>query len=202
MAVDQRSWLDEAVPDTPIWRLTVAQYHQMVQTGILTDDDPVELLEGWLVISMPKNSPHRLATQLTSDLLAQALPVGWHVNSQEPITTADSESEPDVAVIRGNRRDYRERHPKPAEVGLVVEVLDITLQRDRTIKQRLYAAANIPCYWIINLAEGQIEVYSEPQAAGSEPRYNQRHDYLRGTSLPFTLDGQPVATLAVDELLG
>jgi len=188
-------------PDAAIWRLSVAQYHQMVRSGILTDDDPVELLEGLLVAKMPKNPPHRLATQLTCAALSATLPAGWYVDAQEPITLADSEPEPDVAVIRGERRGYSDRHPGPADVGLVVEVSDTTLQRDRSIKQRLYAAAEIGCYWILNLVEGQIEVYSAPSGPTAEPRYGQRHDYLRGERVPLLLNGLPIAELAVEALL-
>jgi Uma2 family endonuclease len=191
-----------AVPDTPIWRLTIPQYHQMVRSGILTDDDPVELLEGWLVTKMPKNPPHRLATQLLREALAQLIPVGWYVDAQEPITTADSEPEPDIVVVRGDRRDYRDRHPSPADVGMVVEVSDATLQRDRTIKQRLYAAAGIEHYWIVNLPEGWIEVYQEPSNLTEAPHYARRDDYLRGAMVPLFLAGTQIGAVAVEEVLG
>jgi hypothetical protein len=79
MAVDTQSASQAlkksvVVPAVPIWRLSVDQYHRMIRTGILTDDDPVELLEGWLVPKMPKNPPPRLSTQLTREALAQLLP--------------------------------------------------------------------------------------------------------------------------------
>jgi Uma2 family endonuclease len=190
-----------AVPDSPIWRLSIAQYHQMTQSGILTDDDPVELLEGWLVTKMPKNPPHRLATQLMREVLAQLLPIGWYVDAQEPITTADSEPEPDVVIVRGDRRQYRDRHPGPSDVALVVEVSDTTLQRDRTIKQRLYASAGIPVYWIVNLVDGQIEAYGEPGGLVSAPRYARRDDYQRGTAVPLILDSQVIGEVAVEAVL-
>lgn len=206
MAVDQQratgSNASLAVPDSPIWRLSIAQYHQMVQSGILTDDDPVELLEGWLVTKMPKNPPHRLATQLLREALAQLAPAGWYVDAQEPITTADSEPEPDVVIVRGDRRLYRDRHPGPAEIALVVEVADSTLQRDRTTKQRLYAAAGIVAYWIVNLVEGQVEVYHEPTGPSAAPGYARRTDYRRDESIPLLLDGQFVGSVAVELVLG
>jgi Uma2 family endonuclease len=111
----------------------------MIQAGILTEDDPVELLEGWLVTKMPKKATHTLTTQLTQEILAQIVPNGWFVNAQEPITLKDSEPEPDVAVVRGKRRNYQNRHPGPTDVALVIEVADATLQRDQIIKKRLYA---------------------------------------------------------------
>ena len=122
-----------SLPTMPIWRLSVEQYHRMIRFGILTDDDPVELLEGWLITKMPKNPPHRLSTQLTREAIARLLPPGWYVDAQEPITTEDSEPEPDVVVVRGERHDYRDHHPREHDVALVVEVADTTLQRDRTL---------------------------------------------------------------------
>jgi Uma2 family endonuclease len=203
MSVDtQRISASLVVPDSPIWRLSIAQYHQMVQNGILTDDDAVELLEGWLVTKMPKNPPHRLTTQLLREALAQRVPAGWYVDAQEPITTFDSEPEPDVVIVRGDRRDYHDRHPGPEDVALVVEVSDTTLQRDRTMKQRLYAAAGITTYWIVNLPEAQLEVYSEPSGPVSTPHYAHRTDYQREAHVPLSIAGQVVGTLAVAEVLG
>src|SRR5438105_9467158 len=100
-----------AVPTEPIFRLSVDQYHAMIHAGILTDDDPVELLEGWLVAKMPKNPPHRAVTRLIRQVLERLVPAEWYVDSQEPITTDDSEPEPDVVVVRGETRHYLDRHP-------------------------------------------------------------------------------------------
>src|SRR5438034_2809316 len=84
-----------AIPKDLIWRLSVNQYHEMIRAGILTEDDPVELLEGWLVFKMPKKPLHRLVTQALRDFLDGLIPADWHVNVQEPVTTATSEPEPD-----------------------------------------------------------------------------------------------------------
>lgn len=189
------------VPTDPIWRLSIDQYHQMTRTGILTDDDPVELLEGWLVTKMPKNQPHRLSTQLTREALERLLPAHWHVNDQEPITTEESEPEPDVTVVRGERRQYLERHPLPSEIAIVIEVSDTTLQRDRTIKKRIYAHALIPVYWIINLMERQIEVYSHPSADTETPDYLNRCDYPITDNIPVLIEGREIGQLSVSALL-
>lgn len=112
VACDYQALLEKSliVPDNPIWRLTVEQYHQMIDAGILTEDDSVELLEGWLITKMPKKPSHSVATELTQDALMTVLPAGWFIKVQEPITTADSEPEPDIMVVRGVRRDYTD-HP-------------------------------------------------------------------------------------------
>jgi Uma2 family endonuclease len=190
-----------AIPTEPIWRLSVDHYHQMIDSGILTEDDPVELLEGWLVYKMPKKPPHRLATELTRETLEKLIPRGWHINSQEPVTTEESEPEPDLTVVRGERQNYKDRHPGPKDVGLVVEVADATLQRDRGTKKRIYARAAIPIYWIINLAEGQVEVYSDPSGQAEQPDYRRRQDFKRGDQVPVLIDGREIGRLAVQTII-
>lgn len=190
-----------AVPADPIWRLSVEQYHQMIRTGILTDDDPVELLEGWLVTQMPKNPPHRLSTQLIREVVASMLPQAWHVQAQEPITILDSEPEPDVAVIAGDRRAYSDRHPSAGEVALVIEVSDTTLQRDRTIKKQVYARAGISVYWIINLPEQQIEVYTSSFVDEESADYQRCTIYTSADSVPFDIGDQAIGTILVRDIL-
>ena len=190
-----------AIPTDFIWRLSVNQYHQMVGAGILTEEDPVELLAGWLVPKMPKNPPHRVATRLLRQALERVVPAGWYVDSQEPITTADSEPEPDVVVVRGETRQYLDCHPGPQDVALVIEVADTTLQRDRVLKQRIYAAAGIPVYWIVNLLDNQIEVYTAPSGPVSQPDYRQCQHYGLSDTVPVVIDGVEADPIAVQELL-
>ncbi|MBW4441599.1 MAG: Uma2 family endonuclease [Plectolyngbya sp. WJT66-NPBG17] len=167
----------------------------MIQLGILTDDDPVELLEGWLVYKMPKNPPHRIATKLTRDALDQILPSGWYVDTQEPITLIDSEPEPDIVIVRGATQDYVDRHPTAQDIALVIEVADSTLERDRTSKKRLYARAGIPIYWIINLVDRSIEVYAQPE----------NEDYQQQTTvteqIEVVLEGTAIAQISTSNLL-
>lgn len=190
-----------AVPVEPVWRFHVEQYHKMIDLGILSDDDPVELLEGWLVCKMPKSPPHRVTTKLALNALEAIAPAGWYVDTQEPITLTDSEPEPDVAIVRGNTRDYLDRHPGASDIALVVEVADSNLERDRTTKQRLYARHGIPVYWIINLLELQIEVYTEPVAIAEEAHYQNRQDYQPSDRIPVEIEGQAIGYLSVRDLL-
>jgi Uma2 family endonuclease len=193
---------DENLPDVPIYRLSIAQYHAMAEAGILTEDDPVELLEGWLVRKMTKHRPHTLATLLVRQALERLLTAGgWYVDSQEPITTEDSEPEPDVVVVRGSARDYLDRQPGPRDVPLIIEVADTSLETDRGAKQRLYARAGIAVYWIINLKERQIEVYTDPSGPTAEPGYASHRDYSAEETLPVVLDGVTVGALDVAALL-
>jgi Uma2 family endonuclease len=190
-----------AIPNDLIWRLSIEQYHAIIQAGILTDDDSVELLEGWLVFKMPKNPPHRATTRLVRTALENILPAGWYVDSQEPITLSNSEPEPDIVVVRGDTRQYLDRHPGAEDIALIIEVSDTTLQRDRTVKKRIYARAGISIYWIVNLVEGLVEVYSQPLVEVEQPDYSQRLDFGRSAVIPIILEGIEIGAIAVNSLL-
>jgi Uma2 family endonuclease len=183
--------------------MTVGQYQEMRRNGIIGEDEPVELLEGVLVKQMGKNPPHRLATQTLRDLLPRMMPAGWYVDDQETLTTDDSEPEPDVMVVRGIRRDLtrQNRHPRPAEMGLVIEVSESTLATDRGTKRRVYARAGVPEYWIVNLVDRRIEVYTQPSGPADTPAYASQHDYQAGEEVPVRLDGTEVGRVRVDELM-
>jgi Uma2 family endonuclease len=189
-------------PPEPVRRFTVDEYHRMIQSGILKEDNPVELLEGWIVAKMSRNPPHDVAVALAQAALSIVLPQAWICRGQSAVTTTDSEPEPDVAVVHGPIRRYVTNHPSPADMGLVVEVSDSTLTRDRTLKARLYARAAIPFYWIVNISDRQIEVYSEPTGSdSSEPHYRQHQDFDASGAVPLILDGRAVATIPVADLL-
>lgn len=200
VATDQRLALAMTIPGAPVWQLSLEQYHRMIQTGILTDDDPVEFLEGLLVAKMPKNSPHSLAPYLTRNALAQVVPVQWYVDAQEPLTVDDGEPEPDVLVVRGERRQYCDRRPQVQDVALVVEVSDTTLDRDRTLTKRIYARAMILMYWIVNLVERKVEWYAHPSVSEGAD-YAQRQDGTEDDVIPVVLDGVAIARLPVRDLL-
>lgn len=187
--------------DDFLWRISVDRYHQMINAGILTDDDPVELLEGLLVQKMPKSPPHSVVTGLLQDMLLGTIFSGWYVNSQEPVTTTDSEPEPDMAIVRGKRLDYLNRHPGPEDTALIVEVADATLRRDRGRKKRIYARAGISVYWIVNLIKLQIEVYTVPDHQSTPPDYRQRRIYRGADRIPVVLDGKEVGQLLVSDIL-
>src|SRR5262249_19731182 len=182
-------------------RFSVAEYHRLIQVGILTEDDNLELLEGYLVHKMPRNPPHDATLQKLLMRLLRVLPLGWDLRIRSAITLSDSEPEPDSAVVLGNARTYTARHPGPADVGLVVEVADLILPGDRDDKGRIYARAGIVCYWIINLGDRQVEVYTSPSGPTASPTFAQRTDYRAGDQVPLVLDGTTVAQIAVQELL-
>jgi Uma2 family endonuclease len=182
-------------------RFSVAEYHKLIDIGILTEDDNLELLEGYLVHKMPHNPPHDGTIDLFSEALRRHLPASWILRIQQAITLGDSEPEPDGAVVRGNARTYLARHPGPADVGVVIEVANTTLDADRIDKCRIYARAGIVCYCIINVKDQQIEVYTAPSGPTASPGYGQRADYRVGDQVPLVLDGATAAVIAAQDLL-
>jgi Uma2 family endonuclease len=192
---------DVDVPTEPIYRLSVEQYHAMARAGILGEDDPVELLEGWLVRKMTKRRPHSICLQLTREALERFLSGRWYVSIQDPVVTTDSEPEPDLAVIRGQARDYPDRQPGSGDVPLVVEVADSSLRTDRGTKKRVYARARIPIYWIANLVDSKFEVYTNPTGPGKRPDYRHCQMYGLEDDIPVVLDGIEVGRICVREML-
>jgi Uma2 family endonuclease len=182
-------------------RFSVAEYHRLIELGILTEDDNLELLEGYLVHKMSRNPPHDAALQKGTKRWLRFLPPGWDLRVQSAVTLTDSEPEPDFAVVRGDENVYLTRHPTAADIGLVVEVSDSTLPGDRDDKGRIYAGAGIACYWIVNLVDRQIEVYTAPSGATADPKFGQRLDYRPGDSVPLVLPGAAPIQVAVLELL-
>jgi len=187
--------------DLVIYRLSVAQYHALAAAGILNDDAPVELLEGLLVQKMTKNPPHTTATRLIFKALTTLIPPEWFVDTQEPITLVDSEPEPDIIVIHGHILDYQDKHPEPQNVALVVEVADATLKRDRGSKKRVYAGAKLPVYWVVNLVEKRIEVYTKPWGEGRKADYQTQQNYGLEDEIPIVIGEVEIARLRVSTLL-
>lgn len=195
--------------DAAMFTLTGDRYDQWVRDGVLTEDDKVELLEGHLVLKMPINPPHDNAVSVLTTRLIRLNLAGWMVRSQNTAKLTESRPEPDVALARGDERTFANRHPEPADFGLVVEVSDSSLARDEQDKTRIYARDLIPVYWVVNLVDRRVEVFTDPTgpdpAAGSpggdEPHYRARQDHPAGTAVPVVLDGATVGSVAVDELL-
>lgn len=148
-------------------RFTAEEYWRLVEVGILSEDDAVELIWGEIVEMSPINVPHalcvnRLNAQLSEKLAGRAL-----VSIQNPIQLDEfSLPQPDIALWKPPSNMYHDRLAGRSEVLLVIEVAVSSLRHDRTAKVKLYGAAGIADYWIVNLPERQIEVYREPRPNG------------------------------------
>lgn len=176
-----------------LYRFNIDEYERMV-----LDDPRVELINGYVVKKVSKKPKHSWTTKQVLKLLDGLKPPGWTWRAEQPVRIPDfDEPEPDVALVRGSDDDYEHRHPGPADVGLVVEVSESTLDRDRNAKLPAYARGRIPVYWIINLVERQVEVYSDPAPDG----YRSRQVFTAGQSIPVMLDGQVIGQIAVDDIL-
>src|SRR5262245_52625664 len=150
-------------------RWTRQEYGRLVDHRFLDEDDPIELLDGLLLVKEPQASPHRTAVLLVARALEQAFGDGWFVQTQSPIVLDDrSEPEPDVCVVRGSPRDYVVAHP--THPALVVEAADLGLRVARGRKAAAYARARITDYWIVNLVDRVVEVHREPARPGPARR--------------------------------
>ena len=182
-------------------RWSRAEYERLIELGVFHEDEPIELLDGELVVREPKGSRHETAVSLVQDALRRAFGPGWLVRVGAPLALDDvSEPEPDVSVVRGAPRDYRDTHPSRAV--LVVEVAGSSLMFDHTRKTRAYARNGIAEYWIVNLVDRVLEVYRDP---GSDPVEPARPGYrqLLRLQAPAVVSplAAPASSIGVADLL-
>jgi Uma2 family endonuclease len=156
-------------------RFTVKQYHTMVESGILTEDERVELIRGEIVEMSPVSARHAAYVRRLNILLSSRLSKSPSdriasralVDIQNSVELDDfSEPQPDVAILQPREDFYEEGHPQPEEIFLIVEVADTTLKYDRQVKIPLYAEENIVEVWLVDINEQCVEVYREPTPAG------------------------------------
>ncbi len=173
----------------------------MIDAGILDENDRAELIAGEIVTKVTQKSPHATAVSLGNDALRAVAGTEFHVRVQLPLALdPDSEPEPDLAIVAGSARTYRDAHPTSA--ALVVEVSDTTLTFDRSWKASIYARAAIADYWIVNLPGRLLEVYRDPApdaAALLGYAYRQRLSF--GPDDQVSLLAIPHAVIAVRDLL-
>ncbi|MCK6580228.1 MAG: Uma2 family endonuclease [Anaerolineae bacterium] len=184
-----------------LFPISVERYEAMIRAGAITEDDSIELIHGKLVRKMGKNQAHIIVSELLLQSMQFRLPPGWFLSTENPILTGDSLPEPDARVTRGSPRDYAGRRVTAADIGLIIEVSDSTLDADRGVKLSLYAEAGIPIYWIINIPDRQIEVYTQPQRGEGAPFYASLAIYPADSAVPLLLDGGEAAALPVADLL-
>lgn len=158
--------------DLPQRRWSVDEYHRMIAAGILTSRDRVELLDGQIIEMVPQEPPHASTTSsFGNDFVVLFAGKAW-VRQQLPITIApNSEPEPDIAVVRIDSNRYRDRHPIPEDIYLLIEVADSTLSYDRDRKAKIYAKANIPEYWVIDVKQQQVLIFRN--AKGDTYQFSQ-----------------------------
>jgi Uma2 family endonuclease len=150
-----------------------------------------------MVKKLGKNPPHSWSTRRILDLLARFLPPMWTWRLEQPVRIPDfDEPEPEIAIVRGSNDDYKHRTPEPADVALLVEVSESTLDRDQGEKLSANAKGGIPVYWIVNLADGRVEVYTGAGPAG----YQSRQDFNPGQAVPVIIDGTEIGRISVTDI--
>ena len=182
------------------FRFTVERYHELGESGVLSEADRIELIDGWVVEKSMHNPPHAIVLTRLTKRLARLISETFEIRFQLPITLSTSEPEPDAVVAIGPEERYRESHPTAKDIALVVEASDSSLEIDRGTKLLIYAAARIPVYWIVNIPDDRIEMYTDPRA-GKHPTYRSRTDFLRGQKIPVVLNGTRVGEIAANDIL-
>lgn len=142
---------------------TLEDYHRIVETGLL-DARPVELLNGEIVEMSPEGVPHAYFSTEAGEYLTRLLGDRALVRPAKPITLPnDSEPEPDIAIVQRLGREYLNHHPYPENIFWLIEYANSSLEKDSTLKYRIYAEAGIPEYWLVNLKYGELIVFREPR---------------------------------------
>ncbi|MFB6262553.1 MAG: Uma2 family endonuclease [Bradymonadaceae bacterium] len=181
----------------PRRQFTADEYHRMAESGVLGEDDRVELLEGEIVEMTPIGSEHAGYTNRLNGLLQERVGSECIVSVQNPVSLGTfSEPEPDLALLRDREDDYISDLPGSEDVLLIIEVADTSLEDDRRAKVPLYARHGIPAVWIVNLQDDVVEVYEEPDReteAYGRRRVTEGEDVLR-------LDGPPDLAIMVREI--
>ena len=154
-------------------RYTIADYHRMGEAGIIAPDVRVELIQGEIIDMTPIGSGHAGLVKHLNKIFIQTVGDAVVVGVQDPVVIDDfSEPEPDLALLRFREDFYTKAHPRPADVLLIVEVADTTLQYDREIKLPLYAHAGIPEVWLVDVEAKSVTVYNLPKEGGYTKQVN------------------------------
>lgn len=178
------------------WRFTVDDYHRMAGAGIFAEDDRIELIDGEIVRMSPIGDRHAAAVNRGTRVFSRAVGDRALVSVQNPVNLDPyDEPQPDVALLRPRADDYARGKPGPADIFLVVEVADTSLQYDRQVKLQRYAAAGVCETWLLDLPGDALEAHREPRPTG----YALIRRYQRGERV--APEALPDVAVAVDDLL-
>lgn len=183
---------------TLVKRFSLEEYHRLAEMGFFQEDDRVELIHGEIVKMVAKGRAHTVCCSNLNTALVRAIEDRAIVRCQDPITLPNnSEPEPDFAIVRLQEYHYLSHHPYPEDIIWVIEIADSSLEYDRNIKLPIYAEAGILQYWIFNLPESQLEVYSQPyQKVQGSFDYSHRQILLPNANITLPELGNSVLTLS------
>lgn len=177
-------------------RFSADDYQRMGQAGILSEDDRVELIDGEVVAMTPIGPRHNAAVNRANRAMMTAVGDTAIVQVQGSVRLGHyHEPQPDLVLLRPQADYYASRLPGPADILLVVEIAESSIDYDREVKARLYAESGVLEYWLVDLNDNLVFAHSTPEHGSY--RSLQRHH--RGQSLaPHAL---PDCVMAVDTLL-
>jgi Uma2 family endonuclease len=182
----------------PLYRMSLEQYESLIASGFFPKQDDVHLINGYVVNRMAESPLHGAVCDAILKAIGAFLLAGWFPRVQNGLKIPSQVSipRPDLAVVRGTPRDYLKRYPDAADAALVAEVSVSSLDEDRAMAD-IYAAGGVPVYWIVNVEDGQIEVYSKPGPSGY-----QSHEVLApGHMLSVVIDGVVIGEIPVADIL-
>lgn len=205
---DQSTLNGISVSESPVigeprpWRWTVEEFHRLDETGAF-DNHRVALIEGEIIAMMTMGSLHVTGVTMATDVAREIFGSDFVIRVQAPLRLDDgNDPEPDIAVVRGHKRDFRQSHPTTA--ALVIEISDSTLNYDRGVKASIYARAAIADYWIVNVQHERLEIYRAPIEDPTAPfgwNYSEIKVLLSGASIaPLHAPDQSIS-IAVSDLL-
>ncbi|HRG45906.1 MAG TPA: Uma2 family endonuclease [Leptospiraceae bacterium] len=161
-----------------LYEFTIEKYHELSESGLLPRN--LELVFGGIVKKVTISPIHAILVNSLRDSIIKELPVGYFLRQESPLTieSLHSEPEPDLAILKGKQKEFISEHPTTAL--WVIEVSNTTVDLDRA-KKKIYATANVPVYWIINLATKEIEIYTNPKTG----EYKEEKTYSASDLLPM-----------------
>jgi Uma2 family endonuclease len=175
----------------------VAEYYRMAVAGVFSEDDRVELIEGEIVEMNPIGSRHAACVGRLTKLLERLAGDRSIVWVQNPVQIDDSsEPLPDVALLKLRDDFYAQANPQAADVLLLIEVADSSVEYDRDIKIPLYAESGVIEVWLINLPKETVEIYSRPL----DGKYQETRLVKRGESI--STKSIPTLTIEASAVLG
>lgn len=175
------------------YKWSISQWHDLVDTGVLAGK-PVELLNGEIVEMSPEGEQHTFTNDDVAEMLREKFKGLAKIRESHPVTLENSEPEPDIAIVRLPKTIYKEHHPYPEDIYLIIEVSRSTLKIDVETKSKIYARNSIPEYWIIDLVNKKLIVHTQP----ADNNYLQIVEYKSGTISPQAF---PNITITLDRLL-
>jgi Uma2 family endonuclease len=181
-----------------LYRMSLEKYESLIDSGFFSKRDDVHLISGYLVNRMPESPLHGAVCEVIRLALEAILLAAWHIRSEKGlrIPSQISVPRPDLVVVRGAPRDYLARYPEPADTAMVVEVSITSLDEDRAMAG-IYGAGGIPVYWLVNLVDRQVEVYSDPGPDG----YRTHEVLAPGHALHLVVGGVEIGEIAVSDIL-